>query len=232
MTEKTCCPDCGAALPPNNLCTRCMLNVGLEPPHMHIRCPHCRNPIEVLHDAPLHDITCPSCDSKFSLIAETETVSCSGSVNQKLNQFVLLETLGTGSFGTVWKAHDTELDRDVAVKIPRNTQLSGEETEQFFREARAAAQLRHPNIVSVHEVGREDGSVYIVSDYVPGVDLSNWLSVYHPTSREAADLCRKIAEAFRTCPRTGYRAPRPEAIQYHAGSRSRASHHGLWFGQA
>ena len=57
------------------------------------------------------------------------------------------------------------------MKIPRKGQLDPAETEQFLREARAAAQLRHPSIVSVHEVGREADTVFIVSDYVEGVTL-------------------------------------------------------------
>ena len=73
-----------------------------------------------------------------------------------------------GKFGSVWKVRDTEFDRLVAVKIPRAGQLDGVEAEQFLREARAAAQVKPPNIVSVHEVGREDGTIYIVSDFIHG----------------------------------------------------------------
>ena len=62
---------------------------------------------------------------------------------------------------------DTELDRTVAVKIPRQEQLSRDDVEMFLREARAAAQLHHPNIVSVHEVGRDGDTVFIVSDLNP-----------------------------------------------------------------
>ena len=74
--------------------------------------------------------------------------------------------------------------------------MTAEEQEKFFREARAAAQLRHPNIVSVHEVGRDGDSVYIVSDFVRGVTLGDWLTGQQLTSREAAELCAKIADAL------------------------------------
>jgi len=68
--------------------------------------------------------------------------------------------------------------------------------KQFLREARAAAQLRHPNIVSVHEVGRDDDSVFIVSDFVEGVTLADRLTAQPSSIREAAELCAKIADAL------------------------------------
>ena len=70
------------------------------------------------------------------------------------------------------------------------------ETEQFLREARAAAQLRHPGIISVHEVGREEDTVYIVTDYVQGLTLADWLTDQQLTPREAAQLCAKVADAL------------------------------------
>jgi hypothetical protein len=114
----------------------------------------------------------------------------------KLGRFELIERVGLGGYGSVWKARDKELDRTVAIKIPRAGGMTPEDQEKFFREARAAAQLRHPSIVSVHEVGRDEDSVYIVSDFVRGVTLGDWLTGQQLTSREAAELCAKIADAL------------------------------------
>jgi serine/threonine protein kinase len=114
----------------------------------------------------------------------------------KLGRFELIERIGVGGFGSVWKARDKELDRTVAIKIPRAVGMTPEQQEKFFREARAAAQLRHPSIVSVHEVGRDGDSVYIVSDFVRGVTLGDWLTGQKLTSREAAELCAKVADAL------------------------------------
>jgi WD40 repeat protein/tRNA A-37 threonylcarbamoyl transferase component Bud32 len=164
---------------------------------MHVRCPHCHNPIEVLEDASLSDIPCPSCGSSFSLIRADDETDTYRPKQETIAHFTLSEKLGVGAFGTVWKAQDTELDRTVAIKVPRKGQLDADETEKFFREARAAAQLRHPNIVSVHEVGREGDTVYIVSDLVDGLSLSDWLTGQQVTVREAARLCHKIAEALQ-----------------------------------
>ena len=163
---------------------------------MHIRCPHCRNPIEVIEDDQLRDIICPSCGSSFNLLPD-ETVSHRSVAHRTLGRFELIERIGIGAFGEVWTAHDSELDRTVAVKIPRKDQLTVEEAEAFLREARSAAQLHHPSIVAVHEVGKQDDQLYIVSDYIQGITLADWLTGKRPTPREAAELCAKIADAVQ-----------------------------------
>ncbi len=113
--------------------------------------------------------------------------------NSTIAHFKLSKQLGQGGFGAVWLARDTELERDVAIKIPRGSRLKPEEQERFLREARAVAQLKHPNIVNVHEVGKEGDLVYVVSDYIEGMSLSEWLSDQQLTARESAELCAKIA---------------------------------------
>jgi serine/threonine protein kinase/WD40 repeat protein len=150
----------------------------------------------VVGDTPLTEVTCPSCDSRFSLVGD-QTESYQKQPTRAIGQFELIECVGTGGFGSVWKARDSELDRTVAVKVPRRGQLMPEEAEQFLREARAAAQLRHPNIVSVHEVGRDDGSLYIVSDFVDGPTLADYLSAQKPARDEAIRICATIAAALQ-----------------------------------
>lgn len=162
---------------------------------MHVRCPHCANPIEIIEESSLDDVVCPSCGSNFSLISGEETASYEPG-GDMIGHFRLVRKLGVGAFGTVWRAIDTKLNRTVALKVPRKDQLTDQETEKFFREARTAGQLRHPNIVSVHEVGREDDTIYIASDLIEGLTLSDWLSGQQLTSREAAELCAKIGDAL------------------------------------
>ena len=102
------------------------------------------------------------------------------------------ESAGTEPFGK----RDTQLQRTVAVKIPRQKDLDPQQTEVFLRDARAAAQLNHPSIAGVHEVGRESDTVYIVTDFIDGANLSEWLSGQRLTSRESAEMVIKIAEAL------------------------------------
>lgn len=115
---------------------------------------------------------------------------------QFLGHFQLVKKLGEGACGAVYKAVDTKLDRTVAIKIPRGGLIDERETEQFIREARAAAQLRHPNIVSIHEVSRLGQQIYIVSDFIEGQPLNERLEAGRLSQREGLELFVKIAEAL------------------------------------
>lgn len=89
-------------------------------------------------------------------------------------RYQVLGLRGTGSFGAVYLAYDPPLDRQVAVKVPK---LRGDspETEDFLREARKLARLKHPGIVAVYDTGVEGGACYIVSDFVQGESLERWI---------------------------------------------------------
>jgi tRNA A-37 threonylcarbamoyl transferase component Bud32 len=115
-----------------------------------------------------------------------------------LGKFELLDIVGQGAFGTVYKARDARLDRVVAIKVPRAGNLAGpQELDRFLREARSVAQLRHPSIVSVHEVGQYEGVPYLVSDFVDGLTLADKLSAGRLTAAEAAGLIASLADALQ-----------------------------------
>jgi tetratricopeptide (TPR) repeat protein len=124
-------------------------------------------------------------------------MTTTGSGMRPLGKFQLLERVGLGAFGAVWRARDTDLDRVVALKIPHTGLLaSAPELERFHREARAVAQLRHPGIVPVHEVATLEGLPVLVEDFIHGVPLKDLLQVRRLTFREAATLVAEVAEAL------------------------------------
>lgn len=116
----------------------------------------------------------------------------------KLGRFELRSELGDGSFGYVFRAHDLELDRDVAVKIGRAGVLAGDEdVNAFLREARAASQLSHPGIVAIHDSGQtEDGVCFLVSEYVEGETLEERLKREKFAPGESARLIAEVSEAL------------------------------------
>jgi serine/threonine protein kinase len=125
--------------------------------------------------------------------------------NRTLGRFQLVERLGGGSFGYVFRARDNELGRMVAIKVPRAGSLaSQEDVARFLREARSAAQLRHPGIVSIHETGQTgDGTFYLVEEFVQGTTLSAHLGKGSIPFRQAADLTAAIADALEYAHRHG-----------------------------
>jgi eukaryotic-like serine/threonine-protein kinase len=114
----------------------------------------------------------------------------------KLAHFELLEELGSGASGKVWKANDSRLQRTVAIKTPHCGLLNDTERKRFLREGQACAQLQHANIVAVYEVGEDQERVFIVSKYIEGVNLREWLKEHRPTPHEAAELAAQLGEAI------------------------------------
>src|SRR6185437_14275559 len=106
-------------------------------------------------------------------------------------------TLGAGGFGAVYLGHDTQLDRLVAIKVLRaGSSPAQPEHEQALQEARRLAQLRHPGIVAVHDVGVHEGQCFIVSDYLDGPDLGRWMLDHRPSWTEAALVAAAVADAL------------------------------------
>lgn len=96
---------------------------------------------------------------------------------QRLGRYHLIDTLGRGAMGIVYRAYDPDLDRRVAVKV---VTLDGDEARaRMTREAKVLAKLNHPNVVTVHEVGNDGDDVFVVMEYVDGGTLSDWM-VAHP----------------------------------------------------
>ncbi len=158
----------------------------------HLRCPSCHHSIQPAGESV--EVLCPGCGSAFKV--RDAQPPRTDPASRRLGKFQLLEPVGQGAFGVVWKACDTELDRTVALKIPHTGVLTGgEQLERFRREARSAAQLRHPNVVTVHEVLELEGLPAIVSNFVEGVSLKDLIEQGKPTFRETAELMSEVAGA-------------------------------------
>src|SRR5687768_13118911 len=109
--------------------------------------------------------------------------------------YELLERLGRGGMGVVYKARQRRLNRIVALKMIRSGELAGEdEVARFYTEAEAAAQLDHPNIVPVFEVGQHEGEHFFSMGYVDGPTLAQRIAAGPLLPREAAELLREICE--------------------------------------
>lgn len=102
--------------------------------------------------------------------------------------------IAEGGFAQVWRSYDLELHRNVAVKLPKPSRLDS--TDAFMAEARRVARLKHPSIVPVHDVGRDYGKVFIVSEFVEGGNLSQQIKSSKPTEAQAVKWISDIAEAL------------------------------------
>src|SRR5262249_28516190 len=91
---------------------------------MHIICPHCQSPIEHSEVRVSEEILCPACGSTFTLIAGSTAEEALETAGRKIGKFELIDLIGTGAFGSVYKARDPELDRTVAVKVPRASNIA------------------------------------------------------------------------------------------------------------
>ena len=122
-----------------------------------------------------------------------------------LGRYRVTARLGAGGFGVVYKAHDDDLQRDVAIKVPHRHRIAtAADVEAYLAEARMLATLDHPGIVPVHDVGRTaDGLCFVVSKFVDGQDLRARLRQARPPCAEAAALVAQVAEALHHAHRRG-----------------------------
>jgi serine/threonine protein kinase/formylglycine-generating enzyme required for sulfatase activity len=113
-----------------------------------------------------------------------------------IGRYKILRELGEGGFGRVFLAHDTQLQRDVALKVPGRRRLSSATSrDAFLQEARAAARFKHPGLVVVHDVQQDGDDVYIVQEYIDGQDLSGWARANNPSPERIISLIKEVVDA-------------------------------------
>jgi serine/threonine-protein kinase len=119
----------------------------------------------------------------------------------RIGKFEILRRLGEGAMGEVFLATDPVIGREVAIKTIRKDSVAlGEAKEEargrFYREARAAGGLNHPNLVTVHEFGEDQGLLYLAMEYVPGEDLATLLQRRSLTPREILDVLAQVCDGL------------------------------------
>src|SRR5262249_21687800 len=165
-------------------------------------CPNCHNPLLPEARSGQENIFCPACKSSFRL--QTGRQPTGLRPGQRLDRFDLAERVGQGTYGAVWRAWDTKLHRFVALKIPyADSPTHGASVDRLLREARAAAQLRHPNIVQLYEVAHLEGVPVLVSAFIDGASLGSVMQAQKLTFREAAELVAEVADALDYAHRMG-----------------------------
>ena len=153
-----------------------------------------------VNDSNDHDVT-------IDLQGNSRSAGAAAPANrpQQIGRYRIEKVLGQGGFGLVYLAHDEQLDRPVAIKVPHARLISQpEDAQAYLAEARIVANLDHSGIVPVYDVGStEDSPCFVVSRYIEGSNLSTKLRQQRPKYREAAELVATVAEALHYAHKQG-----------------------------
>ncbi|MCK4602282.1 MAG: serine/threonine protein kinase, partial [Phycisphaerae bacterium] len=191
MNEQRNCPECGRPLPsdtPDGLCPACLLERGLE-----------SNTIGEM------------AGEKSARWSPPPVEEIAGS----FPELDILELIGRGGMGAVYKARQKELDRQVALKIlPPEIGRQESFAQRFAREAQAMAKLSHPNIVTIHNFGQRGGLYFFLMEYVDGLSLRQVLNSGGVSAKEALAIVPQICDALQYAHDRGivHRDIKPENI--------------------
>lgn len=192
------------------------------PVSIHCPNPECRRQFQLADNLAGRTVRCSKCKTQFTVpapsggeapipaavAAPAEQIQAaappkpapaapSGEPPATIGRFQVRARLGAGGFGTVYRAYDPRLERDIALKVPQAGILSNpQRVERFLREAKAAAQLRHPNIVPIYDAGMDDGRHYIASAFVEGKPLSDAVEEKGMEPARSARIVGALAEAL------------------------------------
>ncbi len=148
-------------------------------------------------------------------------------IGQTISHYNILEKLGEGGMGVVYKAHDTKLDRTVALKfLPQHLDSSESDKLRFVQEAKAAATLSHPNICTIHQIDEYEGNTFIVMEYVEGQTLKDKQNIHF---KQAIEIGIQIADGLTAAHEKGivHRDIKPDNIMVRKDGRIQVMDFGL-----
>ena len=196
-------------------------------------CPNCLSAIP--GDAP--EGTCPKCLMKAGFETRSDLGAPAGrftppspaELAKQFPQLEIIELLGAGGMGMVYKARQVTLDRFVALKILPPQSGDPSFAERFAREARALAKLSHPNIVGIYDFGQANGLYYFLMEYVDGVNLRQMLRANRLSPREALAIIPQVCDALQYAHDQGvvHRDIKPENLLIDRKGRVRIADFGL-----
>src|SRR5437588_84455 len=177
MPEARTCPECHSAVPddaPQELCPKCLMQ-------------------QALNHSGINGVAADSPPAHGRFIASTPP-----ELAERFPQLEILELLGQGGMGAVYKARQKKLDRIVALKIMA-PQVAADPAfaERFAREARALAKLNHPNIVAVHDYGQEGSFYYFIMEYVDGLNLRQLMEGKPVAASVALQIVPQVCDALQ-----------------------------------
>jgi eukaryotic-like serine/threonine-protein kinase len=221
-------------LPVRMVCVACLHSVEVSSggdEYARSVCPHCGNPIGLTRSSS-EATTGEGFASPPPVDPEASTPKTD--VNAKpltgrIGRFVLREPLGEGGYGKVYRAFDPHLERDVALKILKPNRLGEKALERFYREARAAARLDHPNIVGLHDAGRDADRCWIAYQLVSGQTLSVFRDADRPSIDATVRIIRDLALALDHAHGRGvfHRDLKPANVLIDDSGRARLTDFGL-----
>jgi len=219
MAEERNCPKCGIELPanaPEGLCPQCLMKAGLQASSEGQK---------------------PGLSDDQSAIPTSATPPGGfvppqpAELAKQFPQLEILQLLGQGGMGAVYKARQKQLDRLVALKIlPPEVGQTEAFAERFTREARSMAKLNHPRIVTVHDFGKtEEGLYYFIMEFVDGTDLRRVIQAGELTSAQALAIVPQVCEALQYAHEEGivHRDIKPENIMLDKKGRVKIADFGL-----
>lgn len=178
---------------------------------MQTTCPNCSTSYDVRDESAGRTAKCRECGEQFALVSSApSTRRAKATLHSKpprltkqvkrtdtIGRFEIRSKIGAGGFGAVYRAYDPMLERDVALKMPHPGGLDNEtDRARYLREPKAAAQLRHPNIVPIHDANFDGDTFYIASAFIEGRTLKDVIRDDPPDFKTSTEIVAKLAAAL------------------------------------